>query len=526
MHTGLTMSYDKTLIYRIGSLANTDAKLYTTRKIKWTNNPINTLGIDLYQNADELDKNYEKIMHKLATVSEMWFYRNLTLIGKIQIINTLMASLFVYKMQALPLISDKIVKKVEEAFNTFLWKNSKPKMKISTLQKEKHFGGLGLVDIRKKHLALLINWIKIAKTNKEIWVLARNHFGDYMENDFIWKCNISPDDVKLNFKEGFWKNVLYAWSTINYQCPQNDDNILEQIIWLNSNIKIDKKVIKPTPGLPKELKVKNIVNENHEMLNYQSFCIKYPNTVSWLKHCSMVCAIPEYWKIVIKNQCDLNDDYINYYEELDGNLPSKRIYHILNNDEGELIASARKWARKLPNLRSDVHQHLNAFKDLYKCTISSKLRNFQYRLLHNKIFCNDVLFHWKIKDSQKCDWCEYPKQNICHLLYECKIVNPLWGKIRSSMELLSDGNLDVNLSNIIYNKIHAKASHAVNCIVLVTKFTIYRCKINGTIPTPQMMKNEIKLYIDMEYFIALRNHKLKKHREKWSPEIIFAIDNL
>ena len=48
VHTGLKISYDKTTIYRIGSLENTKAKLYTHKKIKWTNESINTLGIDLH----------------------------------------------------------------------------------------------------------------------------------------------------------------------------------------------------------------------------------------------------------------------------------------------------------------------------------------------------------------------------------------------------------------------------------------------------------------------------------------------
>ena len=54
MNTGLTVSYDKTSIYRIGSIANTDAKLYSQRKINWTNNPINTLGVDLFMTESQM----------------------------------------------------------------------------------------------------------------------------------------------------------------------------------------------------------------------------------------------------------------------------------------------------------------------------------------------------------------------------------------------------------------------------------------------------------------------------------------
>ena len=52
---GLKVSYDKTTLYRIGSIANTDAKVYTTKKIRWSNEAINTLGIDLHE-TQKLEK--------------------------------------------------------------------------------------------------------------------------------------------------------------------------------------------------------------------------------------------------------------------------------------------------------------------------------------------------------------------------------------------------------------------------------------------------------------------------------------
>ena len=98
-NTGLTVSYDKTMIYRIGSIANTDAKLYTQKKLKWSNEAINTLGVDLHQ--ENLECNFEDVLLKMHAVSQLWFHRQLTLIGKILLVNSLFASLYVYKMQVI-----------------------------------------------------------------------------------------------------------------------------------------------------------------------------------------------------------------------------------------------------------------------------------------------------------------------------------------------------------------------------------------------------------------------------------------
>ena len=63
------------------------------------------------------------------------------------VINTLMASLFVYKMQVIPLNDMKIINDIEDAISDFFWKSKK--------------GGLGLRDIRIQQDAITLDWIKI-----------------------------------------------------------------------------------------------------------------------------------------------------------------------------------------------------------------------------------------------------------------------------------------------------------------------------------------------------------------------------
>ena len=57
--SGFKISYDKTTVYRIGSLKNSDAKLYTENDIKWTNDAVNVLGVNVSGNERDLSKNYE-----------------------------------------------------------------------------------------------------------------------------------------------------------------------------------------------------------------------------------------------------------------------------------------------------------------------------------------------------------------------------------------------------------------------------------------------------------------------------------
>ena len=125
---GFTINYNKTQMYCIGSLRDTDAQLVTVNKIKWTNNPINVLGITVAGSEETTMKlNYEAILVKVKAVLKAWACRTLSLIGKINIVNSLVASLFIHKM-------DLIISQVETEIVLFLWNGHKPKIPIPILQ--------------------------------------------------------------------------------------------------------------------------------------------------------------------------------------------------------------------------------------------------------------------------------------------------------------------------------------------------------------------------------------------------------
>ena len=67
----------------MGSLANSDAKLWTPRKVTWSNSSINTLGVDLYSNPEDRDNNIVKVINKMKAISSLWYYRSMTLMERL-----------------------------------------------------------------------------------------------------------------------------------------------------------------------------------------------------------------------------------------------------------------------------------------------------------------------------------------------------------------------------------------------------------------------------------------------------------
>ena len=138
-HSGFTVSYDKTTLYRIGSLRHSDAQMYDLEQFKWSNKDITVLGVTI-AHEDLMSKNYDSICQKTEKVLKAWYNRGLSLHGKVQVVNTLVASLFVYKMMVLPSIPRSIVKTIDNHIREFLWNGKKAKIAYRILQNPKSQG--------------------------------------------------------------------------------------------------------------------------------------------------------------------------------------------------------------------------------------------------------------------------------------------------------------------------------------------------------------------------------------------------
>ena len=209
--SGLKVNYDKTLIYRLGSAKNSVAKFYSRTSIQWTDDSVELLGIKVTESEEKMKQiNIKPVFSKIKAVLDIWKMYNLSLIGKILVINTLIASTLTYKMSVLPLLGKEYYKEFNQIIENFLWNGKKAKIPLKILQGNKDEGGFMLFDIEKRDLALKIKWI-FNMNNPLLQFLA----DDEMENKLgleIWNCIICPQDIKLlTSRQNFWIDVWKAW---------------------------------------------------------------------------------------------------------------------------------------------------------------------------------------------------------------------------------------------------------------------------------------------------------------------------
>ena len=140
--SGMRVNYDKTTVYRIGSIKDSDANFYSAKKIKWTNEPINILGVwVVHTDQQNFERNIQPLMQKAKAVLELWHHRNMSLFGKILVINALVASFFVYRFSVLRTLPRFYVKDIKTIFSDFIWNQKKPKITYLVLEGLKTDGG-------------------------------------------------------------------------------------------------------------------------------------------------------------------------------------------------------------------------------------------------------------------------------------------------------------------------------------------------------------------------------------------------
>ena len=512
---GLRVSYDKTTLYRIGSVAKTDAKLYTTKNFKWSNDDIAMLGVYLSCDGTTVKRNFEDIVNKVKIVCEDWRNRTLTLMGKVLLVNALIGSLFVYKVSSMLYLTMDNIKVITQLINTFIWGERKARIAMSTLTKLKEHGGLRLVDPMAKQKALLIKWVF---ANKDPFLLEcmYNNLSNTLR-DQLWKCNLHKRDVKKLFGTSFWQRVLEAWFEINYQTPVCRDTVLRQCLWYNSEIRIaDVPFLFAVWAKKGIMLFSDIINqETNRLLTREELYDRW-GISPWLELESIKKSIPQRWFTLLDKK-STNVSNLMYDDLCNSQNVTRRVYDSLIWNKQYFLHYTIRWIEEfgVDPLQFNYEEYMRAFTNLYLSTKITKYRDFQYRLLLAKIVTNEQLFKWKIVESNKCSFCKMVPETFQHLFMKCVKTKPMWSYL---WELSNENETEAySFVNILFFKFHADPKHVVNMLATIIKQYIYRCHCNNQIPRVLQIKKEIEYLRNIEYFSSKHSHKLGNYIRKWSP---------
>ena len=123
--SGLKINFSKTQVIWIGSKKYSSDRLCENWNLSWGKTTFTVLGINFDVDISKITKiNYEKYLKKMKGLFKQWNKRNLTPIGKITVVKSLILPVLNHLFIALPNPSIEIIKDIEALLYTFIWKSS------------------------------------------------------------------------------------------------------------------------------------------------------------------------------------------------------------------------------------------------------------------------------------------------------------------------------------------------------------------------------------------------------------------
>ena len=190
---------------------------------------------------------------------------------------------------------------------------------------------------------------------------------------------------------------------------------------------------------------------------------------------------------------------------------------------GELIKRDEVYPEKAYE-KNKISYNANINKDSFielfsiacSCTNSPKLREFQYRLLHNAIITNIQLKNWKIKASNMCSFCNEEPETVLHLLIECDISKSIWDTLWVKLNTILGSRVTLTKSEQILGiNSHLPINNLYNYICTTVKHYIYVCRCVAKRPSSETLWLKIKDEMNTEYVLACEKNRTAHFIEKW-----------
>ena len=262
-----------------------------------------------------------------------------------------------------------------------------------------------------------------------------------------------------------------AWVEINVNNPQSKAAVQEQVLWLNSYICIKDNPVCWKHWIDKGLlTIEDLVNENGEPFNCNVL------GVNWLELQQILQAIPPYWKLLLQEKAKGEEPQNLYKKLVKSSAVYREAYNLLIDDSNNFVKYGHRWVSL--GLNVDFVKYQQVFQDLHSVIKVSKLRDFQYQLLLNKITTNCDLKKWKLRETDSCTLCEQYPETALHLFYQCMHVQPIIQKI-INMSNENAQNTVATVEAFIFNQVATPRNHIVNFLTVFTKQYVYCKCCNG-----------------------------------------------
>ena len=525
-YSGCKLNLSKTEAIWIGSKKGCQDFPMSNQGITWRNSTFKSLGINFSLDLSLIfDLNYKEKLKQMTQTINCWRMRNLSLIGKICVIKSLVLPQLIYLFSVLSIKTpQKYFNELNSLFFKFIWNGGKDRVKRKYVYSDYIQGGLKMIDPWIFSLAQKMYWVKLLLNDdyvsawKSIEVLALEKI--HKDNKILWKA-FAPESILKSLENSQIADSLRTWyvyreyATLESYHTKFSEIGTCQILWFNRLIcSKSKRYFYYESWDNKNISsISDLLNPplpNHKLFEELILDFDIPRS-DRRKYNFLIKHIPEEWlDVPFLYSVNIHDSLVSSLLAIK-KVP-KYAYKIMNVPD---IPEKRYdyWKSQVTVPEETIWEKVHNVN--FTCTIDTRLRSFYFKIFHKTIALNDFLFKINRKESPNCVFCEKKEETIVHLFCECEKVTPLWKYVTDS--LARKGN-NINLTN--FEKLFGIITDKfVTYILLIVKYYIYICKFRGDTPNVESLKNFIKSQRETEYYMAKKRNKLALHFKKWRFEL-------
>ena len=232
-------------------------------------------------------------------------------------------------------------------------------------------------------------------------------------------------------------------------------------------------------------------------------------------------SLPTQWKETIKQDNGNSNNLIIQDHHLIKNhqilclekLESKELYIIQLSTPSIKPTSQRYFENLFERIDFDW---ANIYVMPRLLTLDSRLRAFQYKILHNVLYLNKQLFKFQKVNSPLCSFCNQKEETAIHIFQACPITKVLWVQLISLVEnKLSIPTITPQSAIFGFLQNSGKDHIIINHLLLIFKFYVYVSRDQHKVSF-NVFKSKIKNIKKTEKTLAMNDSKkLSKFNKKW-----------
>lgn len=260
-------------------------------------------------------------------------------------------------------------------------------------------------------------------------------------------------------------------------------------------------------------KVADLFDESMTIISYNNFCDQFTH-INFLDYASLIASLPMDWKRLLSREMskpDIGESELVYKIIADPKT-CKFAYKCFS--EALPIAKPHeiKWREKGINIPDEEWRQYNALP--YRCTKSTKLQAFQYKIIHRILGIGVFKKLCNIVEDDVCSFCAEESETLLHLFTECPVVNTFWDSMRGWVETYIDP-INLDPVTIMFGD---TGSCLISHVILTSKYYIFLCQFRKQRPCLAGIKSMWKAEYDTEKHIAKQNKRFfKMFKDKWEP---------